>query len=144
MEKVYTATATATGGGREKGHVKSSDGNIDFNIEKPGKTGTSQNGTNPEQLFASAMAPCYLGALKAVAKKENVTLGNTEVTTDVTFNKEGEGFKLSATINIDDDKVDTDTLEKLAEKTKTVCPYTKAVKGNIPVEVNVNKGVQAV
>src|ERR1700753_4202742 len=48
---VYTAEATVTGG-REKGHGKTTDGELDVQLRPPNEGG----GTNPEQLFAGGAA----------------------------------------------------------------------------------------
>lgn len=49
---VYTAAATAKGG--RAGHIKSSDGVLDFDLKVPTEMGgAGGNGSNPEQLFAA-------------------------------------------------------------------------------------------
>ncbi|MGB4774774.1 MAG: Ohr family peroxiredoxin, partial [Daejeonella sp.] len=68
MEKLYTATVTAKGG--RNGHIKSSDGMLEFELRKPREMGGQGGATNPEQLFAAAWGACYLGALDAVAQHE--------------------------------------------------------------------------
>ena len=67
MEKLYTASVLARDG--RDGHIKSSDGTIEFDVRTPKEMGGQGGATNPEQLFAAAWGPCYLGALHAVAKK---------------------------------------------------------------------------
>ena len=53
MKTLYTAEALATGEGRD-GHGRTSDGKLDLDLAIPKEMGGSGNGTNPEQLFASA------------------------------------------------------------------------------------------
>ena len=70
LEKVlYTAKAHTTGG--RDGAARTDDGRLDIKLSSPGTPGT---GTNPEQLFATGYAACFIGAMKAVAGKMKVTL----------------------------------------------------------------------
>ena len=52
METFYTASAVATGEGRN-GHVQSTDGFIDTDVRVPRELGGAGGATNPEQLFAA-------------------------------------------------------------------------------------------
>jgi osmotically inducible protein OsmC len=56
MEKLivdYTAVAVNTGG--RKGHVKTDDGMLDFDVAMPIEIGGEGGKTNPEQLSPQAM-----------------------------------------------------------------------------------------
>ena len=64
MEKLivdYTAVAVNTGG--RKGHVRTEDGMLDFDVAMPKEIGGEGGKTNPEQLFAAGYAACFGGAL---------------------------------------------------------------------------------
>ncbi|HEX8607177.1 MAG TPA: Ohr family peroxiredoxin [Pedobacter sp.] len=98
MEKLYTGSVTAKGG--RDGHVKSSDGVIDFEIRKPRELGGQGGATNPEQLFAAAWGSCYLGALGSVAEKDGVDVSEATVNVQVSFNQEGNAFLLSADLDV--------------------------------------------
>ncbi|MBL3655451.1 Ohr family peroxiredoxin [Fulvivirga sediminis] len=138
MKTLYTAEITAQGG--REGNVKSQDGTLNLELAKPESMGgDGGQGTNPEQLFAAAWGPCFLGALGSVAKSDNVELGDTKIIVKVSFNEEGKGFALSAALNVIDESVEDDVLNKLVEKTQKVCPYSKATAGNIDVTVTANK-----
>lgn len=53
MDVLYTARATASGGGREDGRATTDDGKIDVKLSTPTEMGgKGGDGTNPEQLFA--------------------------------------------------------------------------------------------
>ncbi len=56
---LYTAK-THTTGGRENGHAKSSDGQLEVRLSTPG---AGRPGTNPEQLFAAGWSACFEGAM---------------------------------------------------------------------------------
>ncbi|UII24133.1 Ohr family peroxiredoxin [Fulvivirga ligni] len=138
MKALYTAEVTAQGG--RGGHVKSQDGVLNMELAKPESMGgEGKEGTNPEQLFAAAWGPCFLGALGTVAKKQNVDLGDTKIIVKVSFNEEDNGYALSAALNVIDESVEDDVLNELVQKTQQVCPYSKATAGNIDVTVTANK-----
>ena len=70
---IYTAQATSTGG--RTGTTKSSDGRIELQLSTPKALGGDDGpGTNPEQLFASGYSACFIGAMKAVAARQKISL----------------------------------------------------------------------
>ncbi|MEG1279920.1 MAG: Ohr family peroxiredoxin, partial [Comamonas sp.] len=90
LDKVlYTAQAHTTGG--REGASRSSDGKLDIKLTAP--TGT---GTNPEQLFASGYSACFLGAMKAVATRQKITLpADTAIDAEVDLGPVGEAFGIA-------------------------------------------------
>lgn len=133
MEKLYTAEVTATGG--RDGHIKSSDGILDFDLRKPKELGGQGGATNPEELFAAAWGPCYLGALTSIAAREGVDVSEANVKVLVSFNKDGNAFTLSADLDVHIPGISHEEAQSLAEKAHRACPYSKATKGNIEVRV---------
>lgn len=133
MEKLYTAEVTAIGG--RDGHVKSSDGVIEFDLRKPKELGGQGGATNPEQLFAAAWGPCYLGALGSVAAHNGVDVSEATVNVLVSFNKDGNSFALSADLDVHIPGISHEEAQSLADKAHRACPYSKATKGNIEVRV---------
>ena len=133
MEKLYTAEVTATGG--RGGHIKSSDGQLDFEIKKPKELGGQGGATNPEQLFAAAWGPCYLGALGSVAERDGVDTSEANVNVLVSFNKDGNAFVLSADLDVHIPGISLEEAQQLADKAHRACPYSKATRGNIEVRV---------
>jgi len=136
MEKMYTAVVTAKGG--RTGTVKSSDGLIDFKLEKPVEMGGNGSGLNPEQLFAAAYGACYGGALEGVAKARHIDLGDYTIEPQISFNKDGGNFALSGELHIEIPQIDQEVAAKLAHSAHMVCPYSKAVKGGMEVKLVVN------
>lgn len=134
IEVVFTAESTATGGGRD-GHVKSSDGRIDLDTRPPKEAGGSGEGTNPEQLFSAGYAACFLGALRLVARNDDVKLDDASgITARVSFGKDSEGgFGISAQLIGYLPGLEQSAAEELMEKAHQVCPYSKATRGNIDV-----------
>ena len=133
MKNLYTAKATSVGG--RKGHVETDDKRVSFDLTPF----TSTTGTNPEQLFACGYAACFGSALDAVAKKENIDLGDHAVTITVDLNEDDKGgFFLDATIAVALASVEQSEAERLVSKAHHVCPYSKATRGNINVVLKAN------
>lgn len=133
MEKLYTASVTAIGG--RNGHIKSSDGVLDLELRKPKELEGQGGTTNPEQLFAAAWGACYLGALGSVAAHEGIDVSDAHVNVQVSFNSDGNGFALSADLDIHIPGLAHQEAQQLAEKAHRSCPYSKATKGNIEVRI---------
>ncbi len=134
---LYTAHATASGG--REGSAKSSDGRLDVKLSTPKELGgAGGDGTNPEQLFAAGYSACFLGALKLVAGKENVSLpDDTRIEGAVGIGPIPTGFGIRAELTISAPGVDRNTLEGLVQKAHVVCPYSNATRGNIDVKLTV-------
>ena len=138
MQTVYTASATATGDGRN-GHVRSADGVLDLDLAVPKEMGgPGGHHTNPEQLFAAGYAACFHSALKTVAAREKVTLTDTAITVDVGIGPHGNGgFGLTVAIEAELAGLDEAATTDLLHKAHQVCPYSNAIRGNVDVTLNV-------
>ncbi|MEU3447943.1 organic hydroperoxide resistance protein [Streptomyces thermolilacinus] len=132
---LYTATATAENG--RDGRVATDDGALDVVVNPPKAMGGSGAGTNPEQLFAAGYSACFQGALGVVARQENADVSGSTVTAEVGIGKNGDGFGLIVKISATIPNVDAATARELIEKAHQVCPYSKATRGNITVELAV-------
>ncbi|PLT29945.1 organic hydroperoxide resistance protein [Peribacillus deserti] len=138
MSVLFTAKATSRGG--RAGTVRSDDGVIDFQLANPkALNGDGGNGTNPEALFAAGYAACFNSALSLVAGKEKVSV-DPVVAAEVSLLKDesDNGFKLGVVLNVDFEGISQEQAESLVEKAHQVCPYSKATRGNIDVELKVN------
>ncbi|WP_406367162.1 organic hydroperoxide resistance protein [Streptomyces sp. NBC_01546] len=131
----YTAVATAENG--RDGRVATNDGSLDVVVNPPKELGGSGAGTNPEQLFAAGYSACFQGALGVVAKNVNADISGSTVTAEVGIGKNDEGFGLIVKISAVIPNVDAATARDLIEKAHEVCPYSKATRGNITVELAV-------
>ncbi|SFS46401.1 organic hydroperoxide resistance protein [Marininema halotolerans] len=136
MKPLYTATVVAHGG--REGKVKSEDGVIDLDLRMPKEMGgPGGEATNPEQLFAAGYAACFDSALGLVIRKERVKAGQTKVNAHVSIGKDDDGYGLGVKLEVTIPDVDHDTAQKLVEAAHQVCPYSKATRGNIEVELEV-------
>lgn len=133
---IFTSAATAKNG--REGHVKSDDGLIDLELVNPA-TGDSGKGSNPEQLFAAGYASCFDGALNLVAKNKDKKI-TSETTAQVSFmkDKENGGNKIGVTLAIEIEGVNPEEAQELAEGAHQICPYSKAIRGNVEVKLQPN------
>jgi lipoyl-dependent peroxiredoxin len=129
MEKIYEAEVTTQGG--RNGHAKSSDGLLDIDVRIPKEMGGTGDATNPEQLFAAAWAACFGTSVTVAAGIEKVKIGEVRVTAKIGVLHSNGNFNLGAHLIVKIDDIDTDTANRLVEKTKSICSYSKATKGNI-------------
>ncbi len=137
MDILYTATAHATGDGRN-GHARSDDGFIDLDLRIPTEMGGQGGATNPEELFAAGYAACFHSALKLVAGQKKLDVTGTEVSASIGIGPNGSGgFGLTAALVIYAPALDHATAEELTAAAHEVCPYSNATRGNIEVSLSV-------
>ncbi|MCK8665331.1 organic hydroperoxide resistance protein [Pseudomonas azerbaijanoccidens] len=130
---LYTAKVHTTGA-RDGGTSRSDDGKLDIRHSLPGIKG---NGTNPEQLFAAGWSACFDGALGLAARKFNVELpDDVAIDAEVDLCLEGDAYFLRARLNVSLPGVERDTALRLIDTAHQTCPYSKAVRGNIDVVLN--------
>eukprot|EP01114_Cavostelium_apophysatum_P009888 TRINITY_DN231_c0_g1_i1.p1 TRINITY_DN231_c0_g1~~TRINITY_DN231_c0_g1_i1.p1 ORF type:complete len:166 (+),score=36.51 TRINITY_DN231_c0_g1_i1:101-598(+) len=135
-QKLYTASSTASGG--RDGKVKSDDGLLDLSLSVPKSMGGKGDAskTNPEQLFSAGYAACFQGAMGVAVQQLGVKypMESSKVTANVSIWKD-DGFKLSVELRGSNSQSDKATTQKVMEKAHTICPYSKATKGNIDVKL---------
>lgn len=135
METLYTAHATAVRG--RNGHVETDDRHLVLELQGLDAAG-KKNGktTNPEQLFACGYAACFGSAIEAVARKQNMTIGEVTVTSHVSLLREDDGgFRIAVELDASIPGLSRDAVRQLVDKAHQVCPYSKATRGNIDVEL---------
>ncbi|MFI9718435.1 organic hydroperoxide resistance protein [Streptomyces sp. NPDC052396] len=136
VDVLYTAVATAENG--RDGRVASDDGRLDVVVNPPKELGGSGAGTNPEQLFAAGYAACFQSALGVVARREGADLSGSLVTASVGLGKTDDGgYGLSVAVSVRIPGVDQAVATALVEKAHQVCPYSRAVRGNVEVALSV-------
>jgi Ohr subfamily peroxiredoxin len=138
MPEVYRTTAISTGDGRN-GHSRTDDGMIDVDLATPKEQGGPGGATNPEQLFAAGYAGCFHSALKVAARGERISLTGSEVAVTVALVKDEGGFSLAVSISADLPGVSPEQGEKLLALAHQRCPYSKATRGNIDVQLRLSR-----
>jgi len=135
---LYTTSARANGG--RDGRSATLDGALDVKLTTPKELGgAGGEGNNPEQLFATGYAACFLGALKFVASQGGPKVpADTTVTSTVGIGPRSEGgFGLEISLAISLPGVPHADAEALVEKAHQVCPYSNATRNNIDVKLSV-------
>lgn len=130
LEKVlYTAHAHTTGG--RDGQSRTDDGRLDVTLSSPGTSGT---GTNPEQLFAAGYSACFIGAMKAVAGMQKITLPqDLSIDASVDLGKIPNAYGIAVRLDISLPGMDRTAAQALVDAAHQVCPYSNATRGNIDV-----------
>jgi lipoyl-dependent peroxiredoxin len=129
---IYTAKVHTTGG--RDGASRSSDGRLDIKHSVPGTPGT---GTNPEQLFAAGWSACFEGAMGLVAKQMKIALpADLAIDAEVDLCMVDGAYFLQARLNVSLPGVDRDVAKALTDAAHHTCPYSKAIRGNVDVEIN--------
>ncbi len=129
---LYTAH-THTLGGRD-GTSRSSDGRLDVRLSPPGSSGA---GTNPEQLFAAGWSACFIGAMGRAAQAQGGKLpADVAVDAEVDLGKSGDGFALQARLSVSLPGLDPAVARAIVDGAHQLCPYSKATRGNIAVELS--------
>ncbi|MFG1419712.1 organic hydroperoxide resistance protein [Xanthobacter sp. V0B-10] len=136
---LYRTSARATGG--RDGQSGTLDGNLNVKLVVPKELGgPGGEGVNPEQLFATGYAACFLGAMKFVASQG----GGVKVPADASVTAtvgigpraDGGGFGLDIALAIDLPGVEKAAAQALIEKAHIVCPYSNATRGNVNVALS--------
>lgn len=135
---LYRTSAKATGG--RDGRSATLDGAVDVKLVTPKELGgAGGDGVNPEQLFATGYAACFLGALKFVASQEKKKVpADATVTSSVGIGpRAAGGFGLEIALEISLPGVERAEAVDLVEKAHQVCPYSNATRNNIDVQLTV-------
>jgi len=134
LQKVLYTGKTHTTGGRD-GAARSSDGRLEVKLSSPGGPG---NGTNPEQLFAAGWSACFMSAIGLAASQKKVSLpADRAIDTEIDLGTNEGGYLLRARLNVSLPGLDPAVAKELVEIAHQTCPYSKATRGNIDVEINV-------
>jgi len=133
-KKVLYTGKTHTMGGREHGVSRSSDGILDIKLSTPGTGGI---GTNPEQLFAAGWSACFEAAMGTAARRIHITLPkDTAIDAEVDLCLDKGEYSLQARLNVSIPGLDREVGRQVIEAARNICPYSKAIKGNVDVEYN--------
>jgi len=133
LDKVLYTAKTHTTGGRD-GTSRTSDGRLDVKLSSPGVSGT---GTNPEQLFAAGWSACFLGAIGVAAAQKKVALpADRTVDAEVELGTNAGGYVLRARLDVNLPGLDREVAREIVDAAHQICPYSKATRGNIDVEIN--------
>ena len=136
VDTKYWTEAQATGGGRN-GTSRLISGMLTVTMTSPKELGGSGAGHNPEELFATGYAACYLGAMRFAANAEKLGAVPDSATVNAHVGigpRNDGGFGLKVKLAVSLPGVPRDIAEKIMERGHFICPYSNATQGNIEVE----------
>jgi osmotically inducible protein OsmC len=94
-------------------------------------------GTNPEELIGAAHAGCFTMALSLILGEAGLTAERMETRADVTLDKQGDGFAITAvhlTLKAKIPGADQARFEELTGKAKAGCPVSKLLRAEITLD----------
>jgi Ohr subfamily peroxiredoxin len=142
IEKVLAAGNSHATVNRDPNTHRGEFGAYDLKLTAPGIENVEYIGTEPhpraEQLFAGAWSACYTTVFGMAAQLKKVTLpADYSVDIKVNIGQTGAAWFLGAEFNIRVPGVEKEVVEKIAHLAHQICPYSKAVRGNIDVSTNI-------
>ena len=122
---IYSGTTHNVSG--PNGYTKSADGILDLQLPEPHPAA--------ENLFGAAWSACYMGAIGLAAAQRKVSLPEaTSVDATIDLLMDGGEFFLRAKLDVAIPGVAPELARELIAAAHKICPYSKAVHGNIEVE----------
>jgi osmotically inducible protein OsmC len=87
-----------------------------------------------EDLFGVAWSACYMGAIGVAAAQRKIKLpADPAVDAEINLYNGANGFFLRAHLNVSLPGLDRAVAQELITAAHGICPYSKAVHGNIEV-----------
>lgn len=117
-------------------------GNLQTQISIPPEMDGPGIGTNPDEMLLGAAATCYIITLAAMLERNKIAKESLIVTSEgivdvtkgiITYKKIIHRPHL-----ILNSEKDLDLAHKLAHKAESSCMITRAIKGNVDIELEVN------
>jgi lipoyl-dependent peroxiredoxin len=96
-------------------------------------------GSNPEELLAAADAACFSMALSGALEKQGHAPERVSTRAACTVEKVGDGFGITTmhlTVRARVPGIDEAAFQELARTVKDACPVSKALAGNVRIEVD--------
>ena len=124
---IFTGTTHVKGGA--EGYARSTNGILDIQLPQPHPAA--------ENLFAAAWSACFIGAVELAASQKKIKLpASPEADTTIDVLMKDGGFVLRARLDVQLPGVDPVVARDLIDVAHSICPYSKAVAGNIDIELN--------
>ena len=95
-------------------------------------------GTNPEELIGAAHASCFSMALSNVLGQSDLVPDQIQTKAEVTLDKDGDSFKISAvhlTVEAAVPNASEEDFNKAANTAKENCPISKLFNADITMDV---------
>jgi len=135
MKIIYETSSTVAHEARN-GTVQSADGVLDLKLAMPKELGGAGGATNPEQLFSAGYAACFASAMLRISCETKTDIGKPQVTAHVGLGWAGENlYALTARLEVSVPDADFSAAEAVIKGAHSICPYSKAVAGNLGVAI---------
>ena len=135
LDNVVFVSAATTVGGR-RGQTRAASGRIDLKLDSPKELGGQGSGSNPEELFACGYSACFGGMVEFLARQKKLPAAQSEVTARVSFgNDKKGGYGIAVDLEVKLPGVPTSEAQALLIEAHKHCPYSKAIAGNIDVNI---------
>jgi Ohr subfamily peroxiredoxin len=132
---IYATSAIAVGG--RDGNTGTIDGRFDIKLARPKELGGKGGGNNPEELFASGYAACFLSSMQLLASQGGPAIPeDAEVKATVGLGPRSEGgLGLEIALDITLPGLARGEAEALIERAHQICPYSNATRNNVAVRL---------
>jgi osmotically inducible protein OsmC len=103
------------------------------------RTEASDGKTSPEELLAAAHASCFAMALSAALVRAGTPPASVAVSASVTFDKTDAGWRVATSalrVRANVPGASEAAFAEAAEATRTGCPISQALIGNVELEVD--------
>ena len=93
--------------------------------------------TNPEELFAACYGACFQGAMNVVAPALGVKMPSkpegavVHTTVHLVGYPKDRDWGLRVHMKVEAKGLSQDDLEKVIERAKEICPFARAIEGNV-------------
>ena len=119
------------------GKVKLASGALaEFPVSWSARTEESRGKTSPEELLAAAQASCFAMAMSAGLARNGTAPDRLDVNAQCTFEKIGDGWKVTTMeINVEGKVrgISSEKFEEIAASTAKNCPISGAISGNVKI-----------
>jgi Ohr subfamily peroxiredoxin len=125
---IYSGTTHNVGGAN--GYTRSADGFLDIRLSDPHPAA--------ENFFGAAWSGCFMGAIGVAAAQKEIKLPEApSVDARIDLLMEGNEFFLRAKLDVTVPGIEIELARELVDLAHEICPYSKATRGNVDVELNV-------
>lgn len=109
---------------------RSADGQLDIKLPEPHPCA--------ENLFGAAWSACFMGAIELAASRKKIVLPSTpSIDATIELLMDNNEFFLRARLAVSLPGLDSEVAKELVDAAHGICPYSKATRGNIDVELTV-------